>query len=62
MEPGPKDDPGPACPNGYSLQVPATDPDAPVCRNAGAGALASAPAPAAVLPVLPALRRRDRVE
>ncbi|MCX5062599.1 MULTISPECIES: collagen-like protein [unclassified Streptomyces] len=61
-EPGPKGDPGPACPDGYSLQVPATDPDALVCRKAGAGAPAPTPAPAAVLPVLPVLRRRDPVE
>ncbi|WP_327667519.1 MULTISPECIES: collagen-like protein [unclassified Streptomyces] len=59
---GPKGDPGPACPDGYSLQVPATDPDALVCRKAGAGAPAPTPAPAAVLPVLPVLRRRDPVE
>ncbi|MCX5250229.1 collagen-like protein [Streptomyces sp. NBC_00201] len=59
---GPKGDPGPACPDGYSLQVPATDPDALVCRKAGAGASAPTPAPAAVLPVLPVLRRRDPVE
>jgi hypothetical protein len=62
-DPGPKGDPGPACPDGYTLQVPATDPDALVCRKAAAApAPAPSPGPAAVLPVLPALRRRDPVE
>ncbi|WP_171060291.1 collagen-like protein [Streptomyces montanus] len=62
-DPGPqgeKGDPGPACPDGYSLQVPADDPDALVCRKTGAGDPAPAPEPAAVLPVLPPpLRRRE---
>ncbi|WP_330308672.1 MULTISPECIES: collagen-like protein [unclassified Streptomyces] len=55
--PGPRGDPGPACPDGYTLQVPANDPDALVCRKGGAGA-APTPQTAAVLPVLPPLRRR----
>ncbi|MFF4501751.1 collagen-like protein [Streptomyces sp. NPDC001401] len=58
-DPGPQGPPGPACPDGYTLQVPATDPDALVCRKAGAAAPAPSPGPAAVLPVLPVLRRRD---
>lgn len=29
-------EPGPACPDGYSLQAPASDPDALVCRRDGA--------------------------
>jgi len=58
-DPGPKGAPGPACPDGYTLQVPADDPDALVCRKAAAApAPAPSPGPAAVLPVLPALRRR----
>ncbi|MFB7500011.1 collagen-like protein [Streptomyces sp. NPDC056161] len=32
-EKGDKGDPGPACPAGYSLQPPASDPDALVCRR-----------------------------
>ncbi|MBC9712791.1 collagen-like protein [Streptomyces sp. TRM66268-LWL] len=52
---GPRGEAGPSCPEGYSLQVPATDPDALVCRRAPAPAPSQA---AAVLPVLPALRRR----
>jgi hypothetical protein len=58
-DPGPQGDPGPACPDGYTLQVPADDPDALVCRKAD-----SPPAPGpgllgVLLPVLPALRRRN---
>ncbi|WP_327352094.1 collagen-like protein [Streptomyces sp. NBC_01304] len=54
---GPQGEPGAACPQGYSLQVPADDADALICRRDG-----SAPAPgpdpaSAVLPVLPVLRR-----
>ncbi|MFD7709414.1 collagen-like protein [Streptomyces sp. NPDC059785] len=49
-DPGPRGEPGPACPDGYTLQVPAADPDALVCRKAGGG-----PAPGAVPPVLPLL-------
>ena len=58
---GPKGDPGPACPDGYTLQVPADDPDALVCRKGGAATAPSpSPGPAAALPVLPAvLRRRE---
>jgi hypothetical protein len=33
---GEKGDPGPACPDGYSLQAPSWDPDALVCRRDGA--------------------------
>lgn len=35
-EPGPRGEQGPACPTGYSLQAPASDPDALVCRRDGA--------------------------
>jgi hypothetical protein len=59
-DPGPKGDPGPTCPDGYTLQVPANDPDALVCRKSGAGPVPT-PQPAAVLPLLPPpRRRRDR--
>ncbi|MFJ4790267.1 collagen-like protein [Streptomyces sp. NPDC088794] len=59
-EPGPRGRPGPDCPDGYSLQTPANDPDALVCRRAGTVAPAPSPGPAALLPVLPVLRRRMR--
>jgi len=45
-EPGPQGDPGPAgptCPDGYSLQPPADDPDALVCRRDGAPAPTDSP-------------------
>jgi hypothetical protein len=59
-DPGPKGDPGAACPDGYTLQVPADDPDALVCRrSATAPAPAPSPGPAALLPVVPVLRRRE---
>lgn len=35
-EQGPRGESGPACPDGYSLQPPAGDPDALVCRRDGA--------------------------
>nr|WP_240982957.1 collagen-like protein [Streptomyces sp. S3(2020)] len=57
-DPGRPGAPGPACPDGYTLQVPATDPDALICRKRGAAAPAPAPDPAAVLPFLPLLPRR----
>ncbi|MDN3021992.1 collagen-like protein [Streptomyces sp. S.PB5] len=57
-DPGPQGDPGPACPEGYTLQVPADDPDALVCRRAGAAVPAPAPGSAAVLPVLALVPRR----
>ncbi|MDX3353881.1 hypothetical protein PV703_11285 [Streptomyces sp. ME01-24h] len=34
--PGPQGPAGPTCPDGYSLQAPAYDPDALVCRKDGA--------------------------
>ncbi|MEU6372299.1 collagen-like protein [Streptomyces sp. NPDC046909] len=55
-DPGPQGVPGPACPDGYTLQVPASDPDALVCRRAGTGT--TTPATAAVLPILPLVPRR----
>ncbi|MFF4269308.1 collagen-like protein [Streptomyces sp. NPDC001536] len=57
-DPGRPGDPGPACPDGYTLQVPATDPDALICRKSGAAAPVPAPSPAAVLPILPVVPRR----
>ncbi|MES5818998.1 collagen-like protein [Streptomyces sp. RG80] len=57
-DPGPRGAPGPDCPAGYTLQVPATDPDALICRKAGVTDPAPAPNPAAVLPVLPVTLRR----
>ncbi|MFD3377745.1 collagen-like protein [Streptomyces sp. NPDC058697] len=55
-EKGEKGDPGASCPDGYSLQAPAGDPDALVCRRGGAAA--PAPEPAGLLPVPPPLLRR----
>ncbi|WP_419667823.1 collagen-like protein [Streptomyces sp. 2-1] len=61
-DPGPKGekgepgDPGAPCPDGYSLQAPAGDPDALVCRRGGGAA--PAPEPAGLLPVPPPLLRR----
>ncbi|WP_367319815.1 collagen-like protein [Streptomyces sp. HUAS ZL42] len=59
-DPGPRGEPGPACPDGYTLQVPADDPDALVCRRAGAAVPVPGPGPAAVLPAMLPLRRRRR--
>ncbi|MEU0644000.1 collagen-like protein [Streptomyces umbrinus] len=61
-DPGPKGEkgepgaPGASCPDGYSLQAPAGDPDALVCRRGGGAA--PAPEPAGLLPVPPPLLRR----
>ncbi|MFS8201262.1 collagen-like protein [Streptomyces sp. CWNU-52B] len=55
-EKGEKGDPGPACPAGYSLQVPANDPDALICRRRGADA--PSPEPSGFLPLPPPLLRR----
>ncbi|MFD3310415.1 collagen-like protein [Streptomyces sp. NPDC058694] len=55
-EKGEKGDPGASCPDGYSLQAPAGDPDALVCRRGGGAA--PAPEPAGLLPVPPPLLRR----
>ncbi|MFD6587251.1 collagen-like protein [Streptomyces anulatus] len=52
--------PGPACPDGYTLQPPPTDPDALVCRRTGAPSVpddpASTPSPLAL--ALDPTRRR----
>ncbi|WP_328707689.1 collagen-like domain-containing protein [Streptomyces mesophilus] len=56
---GPRGEAGPSCPDGYSLQVPAADPDALVCRR---GIAPSPSQAAAILPVLPTLRRRPGPE
>jgi hypothetical protein len=53
---GEKGDPGAACPDGYSLQVPADDPDALVCRRSAAQA--PDPEPSGILPIPPPLLRR----
>ncbi|MGW6270821.1 collagen-like protein [Streptomyces sp. NPDC055060] len=58
-ERGPKGDAGeagPACPNGYSLQQPADDPDALVCRREGVTPADPAPAVLLLAALLP--RRR----
>ena len=55
-EKGEKGDPGASCPDGYTLQAPAGDPDALVCRRNGGAA--PAPEPAGLLPVPPPLLRR----
>jgi len=55
-EKGEKGDPGASCPDGYTLQAPAGDPDALVCRRGGGAA--PAPEPAGLLPVPPPLLRR----
>ena len=55
-EKGEKGDPGASCPDGYTLQAPAGDPDALVCRRSGGAA--PAPEPAGLLPVPPPLLRR----
>ncbi|MEV0931544.1 collagen-like protein [Streptomyces phaeochromogenes] len=55
-EKGEKGDPGASCPDGYTLQAPAGDPDALVCRRSGGAA--PEPEPAGLLPVPPPLVRR----
>lgn len=59
-DPGPQGDPGPACPSGYTLQIPADDPDALICRKASTDAPepAPTPGPAAVLPIFPVVPLR----
>ncbi|QES41891.1 hypothetical protein DEJ49_13555 [Streptomyces venezuelae] len=54
---GEKGEPGSACPDGYSLQAPADDPDALVCRRANNGPTGPAPA-LTLLAALPPQRRR----
>ncbi len=53
---GPRGETGPSCPGGYTLQTPADDPDALVCRR-DAAPLPDPASSAAILPVLPGLRR-----
>ncbi|MEU6823742.1 collagen-like protein [Streptomyces atriruber] len=56
-ERGEKGAPGSACPDGYSLQEPAGDPDALVCRRTGGAPTAPGPA-LTLLAALPPQRRR----
>ena len=44
-EKGDRGEPGPACPDGYSLQAPSWDPDALVCRRDGAPQPSDSPSP-----------------
>lgn len=57
-ERGPAGPPGPSCPDGYSLQAPAWDPDTLVCRRDGAPPPEEPPSSSAGLLGLPAERRR----
>ncbi|MFD6287553.1 collagen-like protein [Streptomyces sp. NPDC060205] len=57
-EKGEKGEPGPACPAGYSLQAPANDPDALICRRAAAQDPPADPSGILLLP--PLLLRHSR--
>lgn len=48
---------GAACPDGYSLQPPADDPDALVCRRDGAPSVPDSPAPPVALGLEPSRRQ-----
>lgn len=54
---GPRGPAGPACPNGYSLQPPADDPDALVCRRDGAPQPEPSPSAAGPPALVPDRRR-----